>query len=140
MAFKKNADVYGCRTPNPRFFCAADLITAKSMSPRIIAVVWLSWLMIDSASFTRFFIDQYNAATKVQFGHHSSHKATENHQNYQTQDRLYELASAHQVGREAQIPIHGQVPQDPPARNRQGSQVSTGLGEGALAPGALQMN
>ena len=58
MILKDIADLYGCGTLDPQFTRTVNLTTAKSVSPRITAVVWLTWLMMDCTFFSRAFIDQ----------------------------------------------------------------------------------
>lgn len=140
MVLKDIVDLYGCGTTDSPFVRAVNLTTAEGVSPRITAVVWLPWLMMDSASFTRSFIDQYNAATNVQVGQYSAREATGTGQDPQAQDRSREPASARQVEGEAQATNRGQVPQDPRAHNSQGYNAPTGHGDNGYAPSASQRN
>ena len=58
MILKDIANLYGCGTPDPQFTCTKKLTTYETVCPRITAVVWLTWLMMDCTFFSRAFIDQ----------------------------------------------------------------------------------
>lgn len=53
---KNIADLYGYRTSDSPFIREVSIATVEDVSPRIITVVWLSWVTRDFSS--RSFIDQ----------------------------------------------------------------------------------
>lgn len=72
MVLKDIADFFRCGTPEAPLVRSVNLTTAKDVNPRIIAIVCITWLMMDSGTFTHSFIDQYFGTKEVQnnFGQH----------------------------------------------------------------------
>lgn len=57
MLLKEVADLYGCGTHDTFFMRNVNLESAESVSRKINAVVWLTWLTSHSPSFSRSVID-----------------------------------------------------------------------------------
>lgn len=62
MILKEVADLYYFGTQAPSFYETYIFRPPKSVSQKIMAVEWLTWLICDSGVFTRLVISLFNQA------------------------------------------------------------------------------
>lgn len=113
MVLMEIDDLYRRGMLDAWFVRVVNLTTDEISRPRISAVVWLSWSMMDSPTFNRSFIDQYNIATDVQIRRLWDRDFCDNSHDNHAYARARKPISARQVVEEAQG-----LDRDPAPHNR----------------------